>query len=128
MRREKCAPRANWRERCEAAAFHFHSMGGTYWDESACYAFSAAQIDRLEEVSAELHRLCLAAVDKVVSERRLADFAIPQRFHELVTQSWRSREPTLFGRFDFSWDGEGEPKPPRLEATGEEREASEVLW
>ena len=130
MRREKCAPRANWRERCEAAAFHFHSMGGTYWDESACYAFSAAQIDRLEEITAELHGLCLAAVDKVVSERRLADFAIPERFHELVAQSWRSREPTLFGRFDFSWDGEGEPKLLEYNADTPTAllEASVVQW
>ena len=32
MRREACAPRANWRERCEQAGFGYHSVGGTYWD------------------------------------------------------------------------------------------------
>ena len=111
MRREVSTPRPNWRERCEEAGFHYHSMGGTYWDESACYAFSAAQVDRLEAASAELHRLCLDAVEHVVREGRLALFAIPEGFHDLVIESWRAREPTLFGRFDLSWDGEGEPKP-----------------
>lgn len=110
MRREKRAPRANWRQRCEEAGFAFHSMGGTYWDESVCYSFSADEIDRLEEVSAELHQLCLKAADEVVRSRRFAEFAIPEAFRELVAQSWRQRDATLYGRFDFSWDGESEPK------------------
>ena len=85
-------------------------MDGTYWDESACYAFSTEGIDRLEAVTEELHRLCLAAVDVVVKEQRMAEFAIPEAFHEFVADSWRRRDPTLFGRFDLSWDGKGEPK------------------
>jgi glutathionylspermidine synthase len=110
MRREAAQPRANWRARCEEAGFHYHSMGGTYWDESACYAFSADQIDRLEAVTADLQRLCLDAVEHVVSKRRFADFAIPEAFHDLVAASWRYKEPSLYGRFDLSWDGNGEPK------------------
>ena len=85
-------------------------MGGTYWDESACYAFGADEVDRLEEVTAELHRLCLAAAEHVVRERRFAEFAIPEACHALVEQSWREKEPALYGRFDLSWGGEGEPK------------------
>src|SRR6185503_11154257 len=59
VRREREVPRPDWRRRCEEDGFGFHSMGGVYWDESACYAFDAAQIDRLEEVTGELHALCL---------------------------------------------------------------------
>lgn len=110
MRRETQKPRANWRQRCEEAGFQFHSMGGTYWDESACYAFEAGQIDRLEAVTAELHHLCLQAAKEIVNSRRLGEFAIPEAFHDLVATSWMRDEPTLYGRFDFSWDGEGEPK------------------
>jgi glutathionylspermidine synthase len=130
VRREACTPRPDWRARCEDVGFHFHSMGGTYWDESACYAFSAAQIDRLEEVTAELHRLCLAAVERAIAERRLSEFAIPEAFHGLVAESWRAREPTLFGRFDFSWDGAGEPKLLEYNADTPTAllEASVVQW
>ena len=110
MRRETREPRANWRQRCEDAGFFFHSMGGTYWDEAVAYRFSAAQVDQLEAVTAEMHQLCLKTAEEVVRSRRLAAFAIPERFRELVAQSWRDAEPTLYGRFDFSWDGEGEPK------------------
>jgi glutathionylspermidine synthase len=130
MRRERRQPRANWRERCEEAGFSFHSMGGTYWDESACYAFTPGQIDRLEEVAAELHLLCLRAADEAVRAGRLAEFAIPEPFRDLVARSWREREASLYGRFDFSWDGEGEPKLLEYNADTPTAllEASVVQW
>jgi len=130
MRREHAEPRANWRQRCEEAGFYFHSMGGTYWDESACYAFASAEIDRMEEVSAEMHQLCLKAADEAVRAGRLAEFAIPEPFHDLVAQSWKQREPTLYGRFDFSWGGEGEPKLLEYNADTPTAllEASVVQW
>ncbi len=105
-------------------------MGGTYWDESACYRFSADEVDRMEEVSAEMHQLCLMAADEAVRSKRFAEFAIPEAFHELVAQSWRLREPTLYGRFDFSWDGEGEPKLLEYNADTPTAllEASVVQW
>ena len=105
-------------------------MGGTYWDEAVCYQFSADEVDRMEEASAEMHRLCLNAAEEAVSSKRFAEFAIPEAFHELVTQSWRLREPTLYGRFDFSWDGEGEPKLLEYNADTPTAllEASVVQW
>jgi glutathionylspermidine synthase len=105
-------------------------MGGTYWEETACYAFASEEIDRVEAAAAELHRLCLEVADEVVRSRRFAEFAIPEPFHELVAQSWREREPTLYGRFDFSWDGEGEPKLLEYNADTPTSllEASVVQW
>jgi glutathionylspermidine synthase len=130
VKREHRAARANWQQRCEEAGFFFHSMGGTYWDESACYAFTADEIDRIEEVSSEMHQLCLKAADEVVRTKRFAEFAIPEAFHELVAQSWQRREATLYGRFDFSWDGEGEPKLLEYNADTPTAllEASVVQW
>jgi glutathionylspermidine synthase len=130
VRRERREPRANWRERCEQAGFSFHSMGGTYWDEAVAYAFTADEIDRLEEVTAELHQLCLKAADEAVRSARYAEFAIPEPFRDLVARSWREREPTLYGRFDFSWNGEGEPKLLEYNADTPTAllEASVVQW
>lgn len=105
-------------------------MGGTYWDESARYAFTAAEVDRIEEVTAEMHQLCLKAADEAVRSKRFAQFAIPEAFHELVAQSWQRREATLYGRFDFSWDGQGEPKLLEYNADTPTSllEASVVQW
>ena len=130
MQREPSAPRPNWKARCEEAGFSFHSMDGTYWDESACYAFSAAEVDKLEAVTEELHQLCLGAVEVVVKEKRMAEFAIPEPFHKLVAESWRRRDPSVFGRFDLSWDGAGDPKMLEYNADTPTSllEASVVQW
>src|SRR5258706_12885717 len=74
VRREAREPRPNWRQRCEDAGFFFHSMGGTYWDETACYAFSAVEVDRIEEITAEMHQLGLKAADEAVRSKRFAQF------------------------------------------------------
>jgi glutathionylspermidine synthase len=66
VRRETVQPRSDWRRRCDEVGFSWHSMGGVYWDESACYAFEEAQIDHLEAVTAELHAMCLQAAAEVV--------------------------------------------------------------
>ena len=105
-------------------------MGGTYWDESVSYCFSSSQIDQLESASAEMHQLCLKAADEAVRSKLLAQFAIPEPFQEMVAQSWRQRDATLYGRFDFSWDGVGEPKLLKYNADTPTAllEASVVQW
>ena len=130
MRRERQTPRSRWRQRCEEAGFGFHSVGGTYWDESACYIFDAGQIDRIEAVTAELHAMCLRAAAEVVASNRFAEFAIQPDFQPLIAESLRSSEPSLYGRFDLSWDGRGEPKLLEYNADTPTAllEASVVQW
>jgi len=110
VRRERCTPRPDWQAKCEAVGFTFHSEDGGYWDESACYVFSADEVDVLEAATEELHARCLEAVDRVVSAGDFERFRIPDHAVGLVADSWRRAEPSLFGRFDFSWDGIGDPK------------------
>ena len=102
--------RPHWREKFEELGFHFHSLDGRYWDERACFSFAAAEVDKLEAVTEELHAMCIAAVGHVLAERRLGELAIPQAFHDYVTRSWHAGAPTLYGRFDLCYDGKGEPK------------------
>lgn len=110
MRRERVAVRPDWWTRLEAVGFTFHSMGGVYWDEGVCYAFSADEIDQMEQVTAELQALCLEAVEHVVRCERFEELAIPPAWRERVVESWRSGEPALYGRFDFCYDGHHPPK------------------
>jgi glutathionylspermidine synthase len=111
MRREKLIPRPGWPRKVEDLGFEFHTLGGeVYWDESACYRFTADEVDRLEAATAELHARSLEAVARVVEKRDYSRFAIPQPFHELIEHSWRDAEPSLYGRMDLSWNGAGEPK------------------
>jgi len=110
MIRETVTPRANWREDCEAIGFSYHSIDGTYWDESHCYRFTNGEIDTLEAAAAELHARCLDAVEHIVTRNRFDALAIPKAWHDRVARSWRSKELSLFGRFDFAFAGNGPPK------------------
>ncbi|MFA6429999.1 MAG: glutathionylspermidine synthase family protein, partial [Patescibacteria group bacterium] len=84
-----------------------------YWDETAYYGFSASEIDVLEEATDRLHRLCLKAVEHVIQHRRYSELAIPSSAVPLIERSWREERKqtrSVYGRFDFSFDGERTPK------------------
>jgi glutathionylspermidine synthase len=110
VQRLASAPRADWREKFETLGFSFHSADGGYWDESACYQFSAGEIDEIEAAAEELHRMALAAVKHIIDEKRCADLHVAPAQAALIEQSWRADAPTLYGRFDFAYDGKGPPK------------------
>jgi glutathionylspermidine synthase len=113
MERIATPARANWRERAKEAGFAFHTIDGSpYWDESAYYAFTLRQIeDDIEAPTEELHAMALDMLDDIVgNEQRLRQLAIPEAFWDLIARSWREREPHLYGRMDFAYDGSGPAK------------------
>ena len=113
MRRLTLPKRNNWREIAETHGFHFHHVDGDlYWDESVCYAFSLREIeDDLEDPAQELHDMCLDLVSEIVgSEELLQKLAIPSAMWDMVRDSWQRNEPSLYGRFDFAYDGHGPAK------------------
>lgn len=113
MRRVPIRERANFKARVEELGFDFHTIDGyPYWDETAYYAFTLAQIeDDIEGPSEDLAALCLDFVHKAVrSEEILESLCIPQHSWDLIRNSWRQKEPTLYGRFDFVYDGRGPAK------------------
>ncbi|OHV14810.1 hypothetical protein BK022_23655 [Methylorubrum extorquens] len=113
MRRFACGERLGWREIARDAGFAFHTIDGEpYWDESHAYAFTLAEIeDDIEGPSAELHALCLDfAAEAVADERILTSLAIPEPVWDTVRASWHRRDPSLYGRLDFSYGGIGPAK------------------
>lgn len=113
MQRITLPPRRDWKAKAEAVGFTWHHADGRrYWDERACYAFTMAQVeDHIEAASAELHAMCLDLVTDVVrSEKLMARLAIPEAARDLVADSWAAKEPSLYGRFDFFYDGTSPPK------------------
>ncbi len=110
MRREACIPRPDWPQKMEALGFGFHSIDGIYWDERACYALTASEVDMLESVTNELHQMSITAAQHVMDRDLYDRFAIPRAWIPAIEQSWNDDAPTLFGRFDLSWDGRSPPK------------------
>jgi glutathionylspermidine synthase len=113
MRRMTCARRANYDARVDELGFDFHTIDGfPYWEDTAYYTFSLRQIeDHIETPTEELAALCLEFVAKAVeSEEILEELYIPQAAWNQVRESWKRRDPTLYGRFDFAYDGKSPGK------------------
>ncbi|GAA0331492.1 hypothetical protein GCM10010319_04330 [Streptomyces blastmyceticus] len=100
-------------KRCVDPKSYDVAKGGSlrpYWDESAYYPFSLAEVEALEDVVAELHEMCLTAAGHIVDRDRFADLGITDaRLAGLVAESWRRRDelPSVHGRFDLRYDGRG---------------------
>lgn len=112
MQRISSVPREGWEKIVESQGLVYHSPDGSpYWDEAAYYRFNAAQIDVIEKATYELDRLCLEAVEHVIRNNLYEYFQIPGADVGLIAQSWERDEHTIYGRFDFAYDG---IHPPRL--------------
>lgn len=114
MERLTVEPRPDWRTKVSAVGFPIHSSTGPYWDESACYAFTADEVTRLEAATNELHRLTLEGVEQVIRGRRYAELQIPEVAARPIELSWEANggagDPSLYGRLDLAYDGSGPPK------------------
>jgi glutathionylspermidine synthase len=111
--REASAPRPDWREKCEAVGFTFHSLEDVpYWDESARFRFTLDQIEgHVETGTRALLALCYAAVDQLVNDdQALIRLNIPRAFWPAIAESWRLRDRDLYGRFDLAYNGRGPVK------------------
>lgn len=72
MERVSIVERPDWRDKATEYGFNFHTMyGEPYWCEDAYYKLTLAQVEKLEEVTAELHQMCLKVVEKVIASDEL---------------------------------------------------------
>jgi glutathionylspermidine synthase len=113
MERIPVTPRHDWKKTAEEHGFDFHSLeGDPYWDESAYYKFTLAQIEEeLESAAETLEEMCFEVVERVCrSDELMAKLAIPDEFRDYVAASWREQERNLYGRMDFAYDGKSPPK------------------
>lgn len=113
MKRVSITSRPDWQEKAVEYGFYFHTMyDEPYWSEDHYYEFTEKEIDELESSTNELHQMSLEAVDLVVNnEALLKKFRIPENVWDFVTESWNKKEPSLYGRFDYAYDG---TKPPKM--------------
>lgn len=113
MRRMTLQPRPDWQARVEEHGLVWHTdPDGPYWDESACYAFTLAQIEEIEAATEEVQRLYRAAGERIAQDERLLSLCgVPSSYHQAVRDAWQTQPPALdYGRFDFGYHGSGPPK------------------
>lgn len=111
MKRHACEPRPGWRETVESTGLTFHTHEhGPYWDETACYELTAAEVDVLEQAARRLHYLCIDAAEVVIARNWWARLGIAPEAVPAIKASWDRDDFSLYGRFDLAFDGRGEPK------------------
>src|SRR5208282_4345745 len=113
MKREPSRMRADFVEQARKIGFAYSQIGGEpYWDESCRYIFSRREVeDDLEVATRDLASLCDNLVRKIVVTEVLMDrLAVPDHARDVVAESWRRRDPSLYGRFDFVYDGKSPPQ------------------
>jgi glutathionylspermidine synthase len=111
MNRIHLTPRENWQQKVEKSGLVYHTPNGRpYWDESVCYHFSSREINELEAATEEVQKLCLAAAQFVIDQNRFDQFSIPEAARPAIRAAWEAEPPSIYGRFDFAYDGEHPPK------------------
>lgn len=107
MERRQIAPRPDWEATVQRQGLSFYMTDDEpYWYENACYVFTAEEIDAIEQATYTLYKMCQEAVEYAVQNRLYDRFGIPQDFQHFVAASWEQDERTVYGRFDFAFDGE----------------------
>jgi glutathionylspermidine synthase len=139
VQRHNLTPRPHWQSIVEQQGLTFHTPEAApsqrpYWDESACYEFTAAEVDRLEAAANELQTMCLAAAQHVIDNRRYAELEILPEAIPLIEWAWNAEPPALYGRFDILWTGDrpGQASPKLLEYNADTPtsllEAAVIQW
>lgn len=131
MQRLSITPRNNWQQSVEDQGMAYHTIDGdVYWDESAYYQFSSAEIDTLEAATTELQKMCIAAAEHIIDKRLYSTLKIPDHAIPLIEQSWHADEPSMLGRFDLAFDGVTPPKMLEYNADTPTAllEASVIQW
>jgi glutathionylspermidine synthase len=111
MKRHACQPRPDWRNKVESVGLTFHSHdNGPYWDESAGYELTRAEVDALETAANQLHFLCIDAAEAVIKNNWWSRLGISDAAVPVILRSWERDDFSLYGRFDFAFDGITPPK------------------
>jgi glutathionylspermidine synthase len=113
MQRIACPERDDWQSTAEQCGFDFHTIEGErYWDERAYYAFTLEEIEgEIESATAQIEAMCLELVGRAVDdEQYLMRLHIPEANWRYIAESWHRDEPSLYGRLDLSFTGQGPAK------------------
>lgn len=111
MRRLPIDPRADWRHLIESQGMLYAATrledGGEvpYWHEEAYYSFSLDEVEYLQDVTRELHDMCVTAARHILEHGDLAAFALPEAAREYLLMTLDEKHPSVYGRFDLAWGG-----------------------
>lgn len=107
IKRILITPRENYHEKLESDGLFFYE---DYWNESAYYEFNPDQINVIEKATNELCQMGFELVDYVIKNNLFENLKIPSTVIPYLIESWNNDDKTLYGRYDFVYDGIYPPK------------------
>jgi len=110
MRRIATDPRPDWQRKVEEYGLTWAEGEQPYWNESAFYEFTAKEVNAIETATNELEAMTLKAAQHMIDNKLYARMGIPEIAIPLIESSWEAEPPSLYGRFDFAYDGVNPPK------------------
>src|SRR6516225_6400952 len=112
MKRISMVARADWKARVEQQGLLWHTDddGRETWNEQAAYLLSPAEVQRLCQAASELAEMYHEAAEHVVKKNLWPLIGLQNHESELIASSWKRREWSLHGRFDFLFDVQGCPR------------------
>jgi glutathionylspermidine synthase len=110
VRRIPASPRPDWQSKVTAAGLSWHTPAEPYWNESTFYEFTPKEIDTLEFATNQLAEMTLVAAQHIIDRKLYAQLGIPEIAIPLIQNSWEQDVPSLYGRFDLTYDGANPPK------------------
>lgn len=124
MDRITTTPRPNWSKKMEDIGFPYHSVDDKgnlipvtsddqvlYWREDAYYRFTSNQIDLMDDAINEVHAIMIDVATTVINNGDMERLGITDPYwQQLITDSFKRDDPSLYGRFDIVWDGKADPK------------------
>jgi glutathionylspermidine synthase len=112
VQRHNIHPRDGWQNKVSDLGLVYNQLpnGKPYWNESAYYSFTAAEVDALEAATNRLQEIYLEAGQFIIDNNRFADLGIPEAAIPLIKWSWETEPPAIYGRFDLAYDGTGPAK------------------
>lgn len=103
MERKTTYKRNNWEEIVSSSGLVYYQ---DYWNEAVYYEFSLEEITELENITNELYEKCLETVQHVIDKNMFSNLGIPEFVVPTIIESWENEVPSIYGRFDFIYDGE----------------------
>ena len=101
MNRIPITPRANWQEIVKKQGLLFYQEDA-YYNENAAYEFSQTEVDAIRQATDDLYKMCLAVVEYVIKNKLCSRFLIQEEFVPMIEWSWKTGQPSFYGRFDLA--------------------------
>lgn len=103
--------RSDMAQKCQDVGFNYYNIDDEiYWDESHCYRFTEKEVDDIDDIATELHKLAIEATQDIIVKGDYEKYNIPVEFAPIIEQSWNRGDKHLYGRMDLAKTSDNEFK------------------